>query len=44
MDIVWRFFLEVPIVLVDVYVVKADFVMIREPLTQVVVFTASYCY
>ena len=44
MDIVWNFFLEVPVVLVDVYFVKADIMVIREPLTQVVVFIASYCY
>ena len=44
MDIVWNFFFELPVVLVDVYVVKADVVMIREPLTQVVVLIASYCY
>ena len=44
MDIVWHFFFEVPVVLVDVYVVKADVVVISEPLTKVVVFIASYCY
>ena len=44
MDIAWNFFFEVPVVLVDVYVVKANVVMIREPLAQVVVFIASYCY
>ena len=44
MDIAWNFFFEVPVVLVDVYVIKANVVMIREPLTQVVVLIASYCY
>ena len=44
MDIVWNFFFEVPVVLIDVYVVKSNVVMIREPLTQVVVFIASYSY
>ena len=44
MDIAWNFFFELPVVLVDVYVVKANVVMIREPLTQVVVLIASYCY
>ena len=42
MDIVWNFFFEVPVVLVDVYVVKADIMVIREPLTNVVIFIASY--
>ena len=44
MDIAWNFFFELPVVLVDVYVVKSDVVMIREPLTQVMVLVASYCY
>ena len=44
MDIVWHFFLEVPVVLIDIDVVKSDRMMIREPLTQVAVFIASYCY
>ena len=44
MDIVWHFFFEMPVVLVDVYVVKADPMMISEPLAQVVVFFASNCY
>ena len=44
MDIVWNFFFEVPVVLIDVDVVKSDRMVIREPLTQVVVLSASYCY
>lgn len=44
MDIVWHFFFEVPVVLIDIYVVKSNVVMIREPLTQVVILIASYCY
>ena len=44
MDIVWHFFFEMPVVLVDVYFVKSDLMMIREPLTQVVVLIASNCY
>ena len=44
MDIVWNFFFEVPVVLIDVYVVKADLMMIREPLIRVVVLIASSCY
>ena len=44
MDIVWNFFFELPVVLVDVYFVKADIMMVSEPLTQVVIFIASYCY
>ena len=44
MDIVWNFFFEFPVVLVDVYFVKANSMVIREPLTQVVVLIASYCY
>ena len=44
MDIVWNFFFEVPVVLVDVYFVKANPMMISEPLAQVVILFASYCY
>ena len=44
MDIVWNFFFEVPVVLIDVYVVKADVVVISEPLAKVVVFIAGYCH
>ena len=43
MDIVWHFFFETPVVLIDVYVVKADIMVVREPLAQVMVFVASYC-
>lgn len=44
MDIAWNFFFEVPVVLIDIDVIKANVVMIREPLTQVVVLIASYYY
>ena len=44
MDMVWNFFFEVPVVLVDVYIVKAYLVVVREPLAQVVVLIASNCY
>ena len=43
MDIVWNFFFEVPVVLIDVYVVKSNVAVIGEPLAQVVVLIASYC-
>ena len=44
MDIAWNFFFEVPVVLIDVYVVKADIMVISEPFSQIMFFIASYCY